>query len=112
MKEKLKEIEKYAEENSVPIIEKNSIAFIMKYIQDNNVKNILEIGSAIGYSAILMASAKDDVYVTTIERDEKRYLECVKNKNSFLAVFFNFVASKLYSYSFDSCLNPRISSCL
>ena len=79
MKEKLKEIEKYAEENSVPIIEKNSIAFIMKYIQDNNVKNILEIGSAIGYSAILMASAKDDVYVTTIERDEKRYLECVKN---------------------------------
>ena len=26
-----------------------------------------------------MASAKDDVYVTTIERDEKRYLECVKN---------------------------------
>lgn len=79
MKEKLKEIEKYAEENSVPIIEKNSIAFIMKYIQDNSVKNILEIGSAIGYSAILMASAKDDVYVTTIERDEKRYLECVKN---------------------------------
>jgi len=73
MKEKLKEIEKYAEENSVPIIEKNSIAFIMKYIQDNNVKNILEIGSAIGYSAILMASAKDDVYVTTIERDEKKY---------------------------------------
>ena len=55
MKEKLKEIEKYAEENSVPIIEKNSIAFIMKYIQDNNVKNILEIGSAIGYSSIMMA---------------------------------------------------------
>ena len=81
MKEKLKEIEKYAEENSVPIIEKNSIAFIMKYIQDNNVKNILEIGSAIGYSAILMASAKDDVYVTTIERDEKRYLECVLELN-------------------------------
>ena len=81
MKEKLKEIEKYAEENSVPIIEKNSIAFIMKYIQDNNVKNILEIGSAIGYSAILMASAKDDVYVTTIERDEKRYLECDKKIN-------------------------------
>ena len=79
MGEKLKEIEKYAEENSVPMIEKSSIAFIMKYIQDNNVKNILEIGSAIGYSAILMASAKDDVYVTTIERDEKRYLECVKN---------------------------------
>ena len=80
MKEKLKEIENYAEEKSGPIIEKNSIAFIMKYIQDNNVKNILEIGSAIGYSAILMASAKDDVYVTTIERDEKRKYENDKCK--------------------------------
>ena len=79
MKEKLKEMEKYAENESVPIIEKESIAFIMKYIEENNIKNILEIGSAIGYSAILMASAKENVYVTTIERDEKRYMECVKN---------------------------------
>ncbi len=79
MKEKLKEMEKYAENESVPIIEKKSIAFIMKYIEENNIKNILEIGSAIGYSAILMASAKENVYVTTIERDEKRYMECVKN---------------------------------
>ena len=79
MKEKILAMEKYAEEENVPIIEKKSIAFIMKYIQDNNVKNILEIGSAIGYSTILMASAKSDVYVTTIERDEKRYMQCLKN---------------------------------
>jgi len=79
MKEKILEMEKYAQENNVPIIEKKSIAFIMKFIKDNNIKNILEIGSAIGYSTILMASSKDDVYVTTIERDETRYMECLKN---------------------------------
>lgn len=73
------EMEDYAQEKNVPIIEKKSIAFIMKYIKDHNVKNILEIGSAIGYSAILMASAAPDVFVTTIERDEARYMECLKN---------------------------------
>lgn len=73
------EMEDYASLNNVPIIEKKSIAFIMKYIKENNVKNILEIGSAIGYSAILMASASNDAFVTTIERDEDRYMECLKN---------------------------------
>ena len=79
MKELIVEMEDYAQEKNVPIIEKKSIAFIMKYIKDNNVKNILEIGSAIGYSAILMASASNDAFVTTIERDEERYMECLKN---------------------------------
>lgn len=79
MKQQILEMEDYAIEKNVPIIEKKSIAFIMKYIKENNIKNILEIGSAIGYSAILMASAKEDVFVTTIERDEERYMECLKN---------------------------------
>ncbi len=79
MKELLLEMEQYAKEKNVPIIEKESIAYIMKYIKANNVKNILEIGSAIGYSAILMASASRDVKVTTIERDEIRYMEALKN---------------------------------
>ena len=72
-------MEKYAIENNVPIIEKKSIAFIMRYIKEHNVKSVLEIGSAIGYSAILMASSDKDVVVTTIERDETRYMECLKN---------------------------------
>jgi predicted O-methyltransferase YrrM len=79
MREKIVEMEEYAKEHNVPIIEKDSIAFIMKFIKANDVKDVLEIGSAIGYSAILMASVKDDVKVTTIERDEIRYMECLKN---------------------------------
>ncbi len=79
MKELIAEMEEYASANNIPIIEKESIAFIMKYIKTKNVKNILEIGSAIGYSAILMASVNPEIEVTTIERDETRYLECLKN---------------------------------
>ena len=79
MKQYILEMEQYAKEKNVPIIEKESIAYIMKYIKANNVKSILEIGSAIGYSAILMASASKEVKVTTIERDEVRYMESLKN---------------------------------
>ena len=79
MKQYILEMEQYAKEKNVPIIEKESIAYIMKYIKANNVKNILEIGSAIGYSAILMASTSKEVKVTTIERDEVRYMESLKN---------------------------------
>ena len=79
MREKILEMEEYANEHNVPIIEKDSIAFIMKFIKANNVKSILEIGTAIGYSAILMAQATNDVVVTTIERDESRYMEALKN---------------------------------
>lgn len=79
MKQQLLEMEEYALENNVPIIEKDSIVFIMKFIKTNGIKSVLEIGSAIGYSAILMASSSADVTVTTIERDESRYMECLKN---------------------------------
>ncbi|MBR1413564.1 MAG: O-methyltransferase [Bacilli bacterium] len=79
MKQYILEMEEYANEHNVPIIEKDSIAYIMKYIKKNNVKSILEIGSAIGYSSILMASANPETVVTTIEKDEARYMECLKN---------------------------------
>ncbi len=72
-------MEKYAKEYNVPIIEKDSIKFIMKYIKLNDVKTILEIGTAIGYSGILMVSANEGTTLTTFERDEKRYMEAIKN---------------------------------
>lgn len=82
MKNTIMEMQRYAEANNIPIIENDSIKFIMKYIKMNNVKTVLEIGTAIGYSAILMASVSKDVEVTTIEKDEKRYREAVKNVNA------------------------------
>ena len=79
MQDLIKEMESYALENNVPIIQKESIVYIMKYIKQHKINSILEIGSAIGYSAILMASTSDSIKLTTIERDETRYMECLKN---------------------------------
>ncbi|HIU40856.1 MAG TPA: O-methyltransferase [Candidatus Aphodocola excrementigallinarum] len=75
----IRKIEKYADQKGIPIMEKEGIEFLTEFVKLNKVKNILEIGSAIGYSAIKMALVDDDVTVTTIERDKDRYIEAVKN---------------------------------
>ena len=77
------ELEQYALENNIPIMMKDGIEFLINYIKENNIKNILEVGSAIGYSAIRMCLVDEDIKVTTIERDINRYNEAVKNINNF-----------------------------
>lgn len=110
MKELIVEMEKYAKEKNIPIMEKESIAFIMKYIKAHNIKNILEIGSAIGYSTILMASSNQETKVTTIERDETRYMECLKNvkkaglENKINVVFQDALEVNLSDVSYDLIL--------
>ena len=79
----LEEIREYAEENNVPIMTEDGINFLTNYIKKHNIKKILEIGAAIGYSAIMMALVDEEIEITTIERDEKRYLEAVKNIKKF-----------------------------
>lgn len=79
MEENIKAIEEYAKNNNIPIMEKKGINFLCKFIEKNEIKSILEIGTAIGYSSIKMALVSDDITVTSIEKDEKRYLEAVKN---------------------------------
>lgn len=75
----IRKIEKYADEKGIPIMEKEGINFLTEFIKLNKIKNILEIGSAIGYSAIKMALVDEDITVTTIERDKTRYIEALKN---------------------------------
>jgi len=75
----IKQIKDYADINNVPIITDEGLDYLTNYIRENNVKRILEVGAAIGYSAIMMCGVDKDITVTTIERDEKRYLEAIKN---------------------------------
>ncbi len=75
----VEEIKRQAEKNDIPIMTDDGIEYLTNYIKENKIKQILEIGTAVGYSAIKMALVSDDIEVTTIERDEKRYLEAVKN---------------------------------
>ncbi len=75
----MKELEEYAKINNIPIMQKDGILYLINYIKENNIKNILEIGAAIGYSSIMMASISSDIKVTTIERDKDRYDLAVAN---------------------------------
>ena len=92
----LKELEDYAHENRVPIMLPDGIEYLCNYISDNKVKNILEIGSAIGYSAIKMAMVNDDVRVTTIEKDVSRYNMAVDNIKKFKKAKNIFVEQYVY----------------
>ncbi len=80
----IEDLERYATEHNVPIMQKDGITFLTDYIKEHkNIKNILEIGCAIGYSSICMALVRDDIYVTTIERDRERYLKAIENVKAF-----------------------------
>ncbi|MBL7573346.1 O-methyltransferase [Staphylococcus saccharolyticus] len=59
-----------AESNQVPIVDKLTLDLLKQLIRMNNAKEILEIGTAIGYSSMQFASISDDIKVTTIERNE------------------------------------------
>lgn len=69
----LDELEKEALENDVPIIRRSMQRFLKLMLKMNQPKNILEVGTAVGFSAILMAQYSDpDCRITTIEKYEKR----------------------------------------
>lgn len=67
------EIEEFAHQTNVPIIRKEMESFLRVLIEIKKPKRILEIGTAIGYSAILMANTmSEDCRITTIENYDKR----------------------------------------
>lgn len=77
-KEYLRSLEDYAEEHHVPIIEPEVAQFMKTLLKMHRPKNILEVGTAIGYSALVMAEALDgNCKITTIER-RKDMIELAK----------------------------------
>ena len=80
---RIEDLKTYAKLNHVPIMQDGGIEFMVNYIKEHNVKSVLEIGSAIGYSAIRFAGVNKDVLVTTIERDDNMYNEAIKNIKNF-----------------------------
>ncbi|XGA29620.1 O-methyltransferase [Virgibacillus sp. CBA3643] len=73
------EMEKEAKEENVPIMEPVSMHFVMLLIKVMKPKRILEIGTAIGYSALRMVEAYPKVSVVTIEKDEVRYNKAIQH---------------------------------
>lgn len=71
-------MEKYAKDHDVPIIEHDGLKIVLEQIEKNNVKSLLEIGSAIGYSASQFYY-QAGCSVTTLERDDEMYNQAVIN---------------------------------
>lgn len=68
----LQEMERFAQEHHVPIMQLVGIDALNQLLRIQNPAKILEIGTAIGYSAIRMAMALPNCEIVTIERDAER----------------------------------------
>lgn len=77
--DELKKVKENALENHVPIIMDDSLEVIREIIEKENPKRILEIGTAVGYSASMFAIYAKEAIVDTIELNEERYNEAKIN---------------------------------
>lgn len=75
------EMEAFAEEHNVPIVTKEVAKYLEFMVDINETTNILEVGTAIGYSGTLMLNAceKYGGRLTTLEIDEERYKQAKEN---------------------------------
>ncbi|MFB0638282.1 O-methyltransferase [Candidatus Phytoplasma solani] len=67
----LKKLKTYAQKHKVHIIQDDSLSFLLQQIPQNKIHKILEIGTAIGYSALAMSF--DNTEIDTLERDYFNY---------------------------------------
>lgn len=104
MKEPFEDIREYAIRYNIPIIELEGFEKIKEIIKSHTIKNILEVGTAIGYSALCLndlTSAKID----TFEREYELYqlaLENIKNKSKENEIYVHnkdFLNTDLSKYS-------------
>lgn len=75
------EIRRFAKENFIPIVREKTSKILIEKVKEINPKNILEIGTAIGYSGMLMLE-NSEAFLTTLEIDENRKNLALKNFNS------------------------------
>jgi len=82
--DKLKEIEKKAQKEHIPIISREIANILKSIISIKDPKLILELGTAVGYSTLWMAEYMDEkAEIVTIERDEERFIRAQKNLKDF-----------------------------
>ena len=73
--EELEKVKIKALEDHVPIVMDDSLEVIKQILIENNPKRILEIGTAVGYSASQFAKYAKEAVIDTIELNEQRYNE-------------------------------------
>lgn len=75
--EELDTLEKFARENHIPVLLDDSAKFLAKFVKDKQFQNILEIGTAVGYSGSIMLLASPNAYLTTIEINEESFNKAI-----------------------------------
>ena len=79
----LKTIHDHAREDNIPIMKDDGMAFLLDYIRNHeNIRDILECGTAVGYSSINMANIRWDMQIDTIEVDPEMYKQALLNIES------------------------------
>lgn len=71
------EMKQYAQEFDVPIIQDQGLELMLQLLRIKQPQSILEIGTAIGYSSLMMARHLPKTHIVSIERDSKRYNEAI-----------------------------------
>lgn len=83
VEESFTSIYEYAKREKVPIIDNDALNVLKHFIRITNAKTILEIGTAIGYSALHMIDVRDDIKVVTVEKDHHSFEIAMKNFEQF-----------------------------
>ena len=73
------EIREYGLNNKVPITKDDTLSFLVETINKNNSKQVLEIGTAIAFGSITMATETNCDHIDTLEIDKERFE--IANKN-------------------------------
>lgn len=102
-------IKEKALQNEVPIIKDGGLLYMLNLIKNNHFKEILELGTAVGYSAINIAKLAKDIHVDTLEKNEDMYKQAVKNIHDegldeqitcYLTAIEDFSTQKKYDFIF------------
>ena len=93
------EIRQYGKEHNVPITLDDTLSFLIETINNNNCKQILEIGTAIGFGSISIAENTNCDSIDTVEIDEERFKianQNIKDKKLDSKITTHLVDAKLY----------------
>lgn len=75
----LDKLEDYALRHDIPIMQKEGITYLINELNKHHAHSVLEIGSAIGYSGMMMALNTKGLLVESMERDDLRYQQALDN---------------------------------
>ena len=75
----IEDIKEKALKEGVPIIKDEGLIFLLNLIKENNYKDILELGTAVGYSSMEMAKLDKDIHIDTLEKNIDMYNQAIKN---------------------------------